>query len=70
MKIFYKHVVDAQVKEKLLDDAAVEEISLPENVMEELVGVLGESNALLPGSVRRFQEWDVGILDRYDGVGR
>lgn len=67
MKIFCKAVVDEERKEKLLDDEAVEAISLPREVLSELLQVLGESNALLPRSVRRFQDWDVAVLDRYDG---
>lgn len=66
MKLFYKYIVDISIKNKLLDDEAVEEISLPENVLGELMGLLRDSNELLPASVRRFQDWDVGLLDRYD----
>lgn len=31
-----------------------------------LVEALGKSRLLLPAAARRFQDWDVGILERFD----
>ncbi|EXJ78012.1 hypothetical protein A1O3_09171 [Capronia epimyces CBS 606.96] len=65
MKVFYKTLPDPV---KFLDANS--------NVYEELVGTtddladfkksLQESTEILPQSARRFQDWDVGLLDRWE----
>lgn len=68
MKLFFKTINEASILDKLLDDAAVEEISLPENVLLELLDTLDASTKLLPFSIRKFQSWDVAVLDRFDDI--
>jgi hypothetical protein len=64
MKIFYKSLDDPQ---KLLEEQSnsVEELFIPAPVLEEFMALLKESTTLLPHSARNFQEWSVGLLDRY-----
>lgn len=69
MKLFYRMVEEGKAKEVLLDDANVEDILLPEDVLMEVGDLLRYSTELLPASVRKFREWNVGLLDRYDGGG-
>lgn len=69
MKLFYRMVEEGKAKEVLLDDANVEDILLPEDVLMEVGDLLRCSTELLPASVRKFREWNVGLLDRYDGGG-
>lgn len=65
MKIFYKEVEQPQ---KLLDEhnTTLEELALPESELEALREALISVQAILPVSARTFQEWQVGLLDRYE----
>ena len=65
MKVFYKDVEDPV---KLLDEhsSTVEELALPKQELEELRRTLVDSAQILPQSARTFQEWRVGLLDRYE----
>lgn len=64
MKVFYLHVADPH---KILDELSttVEELFLPAPVMGMLEETLRESTNLLPPAARKFQAWDVGLLDRH-----
>ena len=64
MKIFYKPVDDPQ---KLLEEQGnpLEELFIPPPILQEFITVLRESTDLLPQSARNFQEWSVGLLERY-----
>lgn len=66
MKVFYLHVAEPQ---KILNElsATVEELFLPAAILEMLEKTLRESTDLLPPAARRFQVWDVGLLDRLSG---
>ncbi|KAJ5632902.1 hypothetical protein N7490_009241, partial [Penicillium lividum] len=44
---------------------SVEELELPSMIFEALSDALVHSNQMLPISARRFNEWTVGLLDRY-----
>lgn len=44
-----------------------EHLLFPSGLYKSLVECLEESKRLLPVAARRFQEWDVGILERFDG---
>lgn len=69
-KIFYK-IIAVEEKTRLLDEthlvAAVEEILLNEEAIREIEGGLKRSTNCLPTSARKFGEWNVGLLERYDG---
>jgi hypothetical protein len=69
MKVFYQDCADV---EKLLhpeignpSPLSVEELELPSMIFEALKIALRRSTSMLPASARRFGEWDVGILSRY-----
>ena len=69
MKIFWKSC-SAEEAEKLLDSATHEEVSLPVETIVKVEKCLRDSAAFLPPSGRKFQDWDVGLLERFDGEGR
>jgi hypothetical protein len=64
MKIFYQPVDDPQ---KLLKEQSnsVEELYLPSSILQEFMTMLKQSTTLLPQSARNFQEWCVGLFERY-----
>jgi ubiquitin-protein ligase E3 D len=65
LKIFYQKTYDAQ---KLLDEhqASLEELRLPKLIFEPFKQALIDSTDLLPPSARKFQEWTIGLIDRYE----
>ncbi|ERF71020.1 hypothetical protein EPUS_03300 [Endocarpon pusillum Z07020] len=65
LKIFYQNAEDPQ---KLLDEhqASFEELPLPASVFDSLKNVLIESTEFLPPSARKFQDWTIGLIDRYE----
>lgn len=65
MKIFWK-AIQAKEADSLLDSAAHEEVSLPLETIVEIEKCLRDSAAFLPASGRKFQDWDVGLLDRFE----
>ena len=64
MKIFYKDVDNPQ---ELLhnNQTSMEELELPSTSLADFRAALVNSTSLLPGSARKFQDWQVGLLDRY-----
>lgn len=64
-KVFYKEIDDAL---DLLDqnNNTYEELALPDEEVSQLRQTLLESAQMLPQSARTFQEWQVGLLDRYE----
>ena len=52
----------------MLDEhnSTLEELALPEEELVELKKTLKDSAQVLPQSARTFQEWQVGLLDRYE----
>lgn len=69
MKVFYQESTD--VDELLHPDIgtpsplSVEELELPSMIFDSLSGALIGSNQMLPASARKFNEWHVGLLNRY-----
>jgi ubiquitin-protein ligase E3 D len=65
MKVFYKKTEEPL---KLLDDhqSTLEELALPEQEYSQLAEAMEESASILPQSARTFQDWQVGLLDRYE----
>lgn len=43
-----------------------EHLLFPPALYKSLVESLGTSQFLLPAAARKFQDWDVGILERFD----
>lgn len=45
----------------------VQDISLPTSATESLKHLLAESNGWLPEGDRKFKEWTVGLLEKWEG---
>ena len=65
MKVFWKDVNAAEA-EVLVDKAGVEELYLPAEATCKIRQVLEESSGVLPPSARTFQDWRVGLMERYE----
>ncbi|OAP63835.1 hypothetical protein AYL99_03062 [Fonsecaea erecta] len=65
MKVFYKFLPRP---EEFLDGPGsnCEELVVPEEDFGEFKHTLQESTDILPPSARTFQDWDVGLLDRWE----
>ncbi|KAL4897618.1 ubiquitin-conjugating enzyme E2-binding protein [Aspergillus ambiguus] len=70
MKVLFQSVAD--VDEMLHPECgkpsplSLEELRLPVAVFRAVAGVLQDRNEMLPESARRFREWRVGIMHRYE----
>ncbi|CAL3966930.1 unnamed protein product [Diplocarpon coronariae] len=64
MKVFWR-IVGAEEAAALLDSDSVEEMQLPSGGTLEIERDLRESALWLPPSARKFKDWDVGLLARY-----
>ncbi|PBP23933.1 snf2 family helicase [Diplocarpon rosae] len=64
MKVFWR-LVSTEEAAVLMDSDSVESIELPTEGILEIEGDLRESALWLPSSARKFKEWDVGLLARY-----
>jgi ubiquitin-protein ligase E3 D len=64
LKIFYQMTEDAHM---LLDEhqASLEDLPLPASIFESFKSALTQSTDLLPPSARKFQDWTIGMIDRY-----
>ena len=69
MKVFWRRQTWASPKAGEPEKADEEEVEFPEELYAELEGALVGSQAVLPGGARRFQGWEVGLLERFDGEG-
>ncbi len=65
MKLFWK-VLSPEEDQKMRDNVGVEDLDLPIDAVEELMRDLRLSAVLLPPSARKFREWDVGLLERWE----
>ncbi|TVY18502.1 Uncharacterized protein LARI1_G003140 [Lachnellula arida] len=63
MKVFWKEVTEEEAAE-LMD--TVEEVPLPSEAIQQVSACLHDSALLLPPSTRKFQGWDVGLLERWE----
>ncbi|KAF2682438.1 hypothetical protein K458DRAFT_307079 [Lentithecium fluviatile CBS 122367] len=66
MKVFYKRQTWAPLKPGEVETVDVEDVVFPTGLFEEFVRVLGRSRMVLPEGARRFQGWEVGLLERFD----
>lgn len=66
LKILFKDI-DSEEGNKLIESMTsdVQEISLPQMAIETARGKLKASGLMLPPHERAFQEWSVGLLDRW-----
>lgn len=65
MKLFWK-ALSPEEGENMRDNVGVEDLDLAVDAVEELKRDLRESALLLPPSARKFREWDVGLLERWE----
>lgn len=65
MKVFWK-TVTAEAAETLMESTGVEEVLLPTEAIYGIETCLRSSSSFLPPSARKFQNWDVGLLERYE----
>ena len=65
MKILFRHVSNPAT---LIagQSSMVDELVLPETVLTQLVNDLQLSNESIPDRARVIQDWNVGLLDRFD----
>lgn len=68
MKVFWKHVDDTAAN-TLMESDGTEEVSLPVDTILEIKASLRDSAKFLPPSSRKFQDWDVGLLERFEDEG-
>jgi hypothetical protein len=66
MKVFYQQQTWQPLKPGEPESASIEDIEFPEELFQELKTVLEESQKVLPPTARRFQGWEVGLLERFD----
>lgn len=65
MKVFWK-TLTMEAAEKLVGSNGVEEMYLPVEAINGIELCLQLSSSFLPPSARKFQNWDVGLLERYE----
>ncbi|KAL7925121.1 ubiquitin-conjugating enzyme E2-binding protein [Trichoderma austrokoningii] len=67
IKVLYQDI-DAEQGNKLVDSmtSGVQEISFPAAAIKTARQILQESNDLMPASERLFQQWHVGLLERWE----
>jgi hypothetical protein len=70
VKVFYRMINQEEanrILESLTSD--VQDISLPSEAITTIVELLNTSNSFVPESDRRFKEWTVGLLGKWNGQG-
>ncbi|KAH9878888.1 hypothetical protein J1614_002323 [Plenodomus biglobosus] len=68
MKIFYKNTTHAPLQPGQPEPAGTEDVEFPPDLYEELDAALRLSGRVLPVTARRWGEWGVGVLERFDGA--
>lgn len=66
LKVFYKQQTWQPLKPGEPESATIDDVCFTEDLFEELLTALKESQGLLPPTARSFQGWDVGLLERFD----
>ncbi|KLJ09704.1 hypothetical protein EMPG_14877 [Blastomyces silverae] len=73
MKILYQEVPDIQLMlnpaQGLPSPTALEDVSLPPSIYDDMKEALEKSSETLPISARQFREWRVGLFSRYEEIG-
>ncbi|TGJ87478.1 hypothetical protein E0Z10_g1242 [Xylaria hypoxylon] len=67
-KVLYRTVSQVEAN-KMLESITsdVEDVSLPSEAITTIFGLLNKSNFLIPQSDRKFKEWTVGLLEKWNG---
>ncbi|KAF9699603.1 hypothetical protein EKO04_002519 [Ascochyta lentis] len=66
VKGFFKKQTWAPLQPGEPESATIEDVEFPRELYGELEKSLDESQAVLPVTARKFQGWDVGLLERFD----
>jgi hypothetical protein len=67
MKVFYQQQTWQPLQPGEPESASIEDVEFPEELFHELSSVLEASQKVLPPTARKFQGWEVGLLERFDG---
>ncbi|KAI4920589.1 hypothetical protein J4E85_009356 [Alternaria conjuncta] len=68
MKVFYQKQTWQALKPGEPESATIEDVEFPAGLYEELEKGLERSQRLLPPTAKKFQGWDVGLLERFEVV--
>ncbi|KAI1089623.1 ubiquitin-conjugating enzyme E2-binding protein [Rostrohypoxylon terebratum] len=70
VKVFYR-MVSQDEADKLLDSMTsdVQDITLPADTIQKVIGILVSSNSLSPPKDGQLKGWKVGLLEKWDGKG-
>lgn len=68
MKIFYQKQTWQPLKPGEAENASIEDVEFPGDLYNELDRALQQSQRLLPPTAKKFQGWDVGLLERFEVV--
>lgn len=66
VKCFFKKQRWAPLQPGEPESATIEDVEFPRELYEEMEKTLEESQDVLPATARKFQGWDVGLLERFD----
>jgi hypothetical protein len=66
IKVFFERQTWQPLKPGEAESASIEDVEFPEDLYEELDKALQESQKLLPPTARKFQGWEVGLLERFE----
>ncbi|KAI4917595.1 uncharacterized protein J4E92_008989 [Alternaria infectoria] len=66
MKVFYQKQTWQALKPGEPESASIEDVEFPLELYEELEKGLERSQKLLPPTAKKFQGWDVGLLERFE----
>ncbi|KAL6711863.1 hypothetical protein ACN47E_002906 [Coniothyrium glycines] len=72
VKVFYQKQTWQPLQPGEPENASIEDLEFPQDLYTELQEALIASQRLLPPTAKKFQGWDVALLDRFDlaDVGR
>ena len=66
VKCFFKKQTWAPLQPGEPESATIEDVEFPKGLYDELEKSLDGSQDVLPATARKFQGWDVGLLERFD----
>ena len=66
MKVFYKPLPDPAEFLDSNESSSYEELIVPEEDFVDFRQTIHQSTDVLPDSARTFQDWHVGLLDRWE----
>lgn len=66
VKVFYQKQTWQALQPGEPEHASIEDVEFPQDLYVELEEALKASQRLLPPTAKKFQEWNVGLLERFD----